>query len=111
MKKFIIANYDMYAFDVENTTFTRVGGHVSSMIDYTFIAPEDGTVVVDDKEIEVKANDVILKMYGTYDNEKDCRLPGTCIVLDKDNELAKYIITGYELNLERRKKNNACCGI
>ena len=111
MKKFIIANYDMYAFDVENTTFTRVGGHVSSMIDYTFVAPEDGTVVVNDKEVEVKANDVILKMYGTYDNEKDCRLPGTCIVLDKDNELAKYIITGYELNLERSKKNNVRCGI
>lgn len=111
MKKFIIANYDMYAFDVENTTFTRVGGNVSSMIDYAFIAPEDGTIVANDKEIEVKANDVILKMYGTYDNEKGSRIPGTYIVLDKDNELAKYITTGYELDLRRSKKNDACCGI
>lgn len=112
MKNFITAGYNMIEFDSETQTVKEVCQNVSTMIDYTFIAPADGVVVNNGDAIPVKAGDVILKLYGEYDEEADTRKPGKHVILDSNNEFAKHIIAEHNRSVERRKSRKQaedCC--
>lgn len=110
MKKFITANSTLLSFDAESSEVKKAGSAISTMIDYTFVAPEDGAVDANGKEVQVKAGDIILKMYGTYDDVIGERSEGAIIIIDCASEFGKYLLDEYYTNEKRRKERAECSG-
>lgn len=108
MKKFITANSTLLSFDTESSEVKKAGSAISTMIDYTFVAPEDGTITTNGKELQVKAGDVILKMYGTYDDIIGERSEGDIIIIDCTSDFGKYMLNEYYTNEKRRKERAEC---
>lgn len=105
MKKYITAGYNLYSFDTEKLTVDIVADPVSC-IDYTYIAPEDGSILIGDgTEVEVKKGDLIFKMYGLWNKELQKREKPTYFVVSKDHDLAKYFATVKERENERKLRD------
>lgn len=81
------------------------------MIDYTYIIDKDGEVVVKDgnevvNRFDVKANDVVLKLYSPTGNGKR-----EFAVLSSD-QIRDYVIRKKEFEAKQKEERNAnkCCG-
>lgn len=113
MKTFIPVYGSLMTIDLINETVKKAASHVNTCIDYSYIAPEDGKVCGK----EVHEGDLILLMYS-YPNESGERNIDnkTVIVIDKDNDLTKYIVGKIEADKKRREEyakhtdcDTTCC--
>lgn len=109
MKTFIPVYSSLMTIDHENDSVKKVASNVSTCIDYAYIAPEDGKV----NGKEIHEGDLILLMYPYLDEfgkrDTDNR---TVIVIDKDNDLTKYIMGRIEADRKRREHAvQSDCGI
>lgn len=82
--------------DTENASVTTFDNSYS-YIDWTYVAPEDGVVITNGVEKEVKKGEYILKMYTPI------REGEQTIFILKDPELVEYI---KEYNRIREEQNN-----
>ena len=97
--KYITANKTnvLILFDEKNEIVNGTGS-TSSNIDYLWIAPEDGTIIINGDIKLVEAGDIILRMYGI--NDKYNRE----YVLLKDYNLKSYYKRLIDYNNLTREK-------
>lgn len=85
--------------DTETTNVTTFDSS-SSYIDWTYVAPEDGVIVTNGVEKQVKKGEYILKMYTPN------RKGEQPIFILKDPELAEYIKEYNRIYEEERKEHS-----
>lgn len=112
MIKYIVDNRagDLISVDTENVDNVKTL-RSDWMIDYTYVIDRDGEVVVKDgndivTKLNVKANDVLLKLYSPIDDGKK-----EFVVLSNDY-IRDYVIRKKEFEAKQKEKRNAekCCG-
>lgn len=71
-------------------------------IDWAWVIEEDGILKFKDKEYDVKAGDVVLVLYASYNKRSD---DDRDIAIIKSEEL----YNNFKQNLEYEKRHNECC--
>lgn len=113
MKTFIPVYSSLMTIDHDNDSVKKVAHNVRTCINYAYIAPENGKVCGK----EVHEGDLILLMYPIKDDIGEITTDESCIlVIDKDNDLTKYIMERIEADKKRREEyakhadcDTACC--
>lgn len=69
MNKYILNRWDLISLDTE--TLDVNVAHYSNNIDIMFLIEKDGTLIYNKKEYDVKAGDILLKMYCVGNEEAE----------------------------------------
>lgn len=72
-------------------------------INWTWVIEEDGILKFNGKEYDVKAGDIVLVLYASYNRGDDDR----DVAIIKSEEL----YNNFKRNLEYEKRHNECCDV
>lgn len=94
----------LFKLDTEKDTVNTID-YIRSNIDWIYRIPEDGFLIKEDgSKIEVKANDVVLKMYAPSKHYSD---PKEYIVV-KDKGIIDYYFRYLEYIEKLKEERNSC---
>lgn len=80
--------------------------YITSNIDWVYRIPENGVLIYKDgTEKEVKAGDIVFKMYSTTDKRSHDRE----LIIIKDEKLIDYYCRLYQNLLSKKKENDCDC--